>query len=61
MVVCQRDDHSWTNDNLSVGNDGVVLDGVHTEHSSSRQVNNWRAEQTTEDATIRAVINRVCT
>lgn len=59
MVVCQRDDHDRTNDNLSVDNDGLVLDGVHAEYGSLRQVDNWRAEQATEDATVRAVINRV--
>src|SRR5258706_9710652 len=59
MVVCQRDDHNWTKDNLSVDNNGFVLVGVHAEYSSLRQVDNWRAEQAMEDATIRAVINRV--
>ena len=59
MVVCQRDDHDRTNDNLSVDNDGLVLDGVHAEYGSLWQVDNWRAEQATEDATVRAVMNRV--
>jgi len=59
MVVCQRDDHHRTNDNLSVDNDGLVLDSMHTEYGSLRPVENWRAEQATENATVRAVMNRV--
>ena len=54
-----RDDHYWTSDNLSIENDGLDLDGTHAEYSSSRQVDNWRAEQATEDTTIRVIINRV--
>ena len=40
MVVCQRDDRNWTNENLSVGNDGLVLGGVYAEYSGWRQVDN---------------------
>ena len=59
MVVSLSDNHGWTNDDLSADNDGLVFDGVHAEYSSLRQVDNWGAEQATEDVTIRAVINRV--
>ena len=36
MVVGQRDDHNRTNDNLSIDNDGFILDGMHAEHRSLR-------------------------
>ena len=59
MVVYQRDDHNWTNNILSVDNGELVLDSVHPEYSSLRQVDHWSAEQTTEGATIRAIMKRV--
>jgi hypothetical protein len=38
MVVCERDDHDGTDNNLAVDNDGLLLDGVHAEHGSLGEV-----------------------
>ena len=29
MVVCQRDNHDWANDDLAVDDNGTLLDRVH--------------------------------
>ena len=41
--------------NLSVDNDRLALSGVHAERGSPTQVDEWRTEQATAGATIRAI------
>ena len=55
MVVGERDDHNRADDDLAVDDDGLLLDGVHTEHGGLREVDDGRAVERAEDAAVGAV------
>lgn len=55
MVVGERNDHNGADDDLPVDDDGLLLDGVHTEHSGLREVDDGGAVERAEDAAVGAM------
>lgn len=52
MIIGKGDDHNRSDDNLSVDNNRLLLDGVHAQDSRLRQVDDWCSKQRPEHSTI---------
>src|SRR4051812_751491 len=52
MIVGERQIHHRANNNLSVANDGAVLNGVHSQNAALRRIENRRGKQRTINSAV---------